>query len=802
MSEDQEECKSPSPYCNMISKFKNLYAENDMLKKISVLRTNKENFDAFFASATFPVYFTRTNNLFNIILVNSFAAQILHVAQKKIYDDVISLDKKTQLISINIKNIYGFKEDYNIAYIIDVFNECYVNSIKKYITTFSDVVTKKSIETLYNLHFADLGIFRIFNELIRFSGYTFPRYAILLFSHETSGLKYKIEKYYNGDDDNEIKQFFTSLFPQETQKTQKNYEIFRIDSTNDETFINTDDIKKPITEIENGQVSDDTLKTLRTIYVDSGSTALNTSFIYWLVYSEKIEEKILKNINTLLKVFKNAKNNNDTFYVCHGTNQKIHNGKNQLITYAFLSTTRKVEVAKKYADKKSRGQKFIYVLEVVKELPYINFKDVYDQILIPFGCTFEIIHSIDYTIDSSVYTFYICKFVKLSSLKDINLNIVIEYPINYSTIFGNNNISIIQTNKENKITQGSSNIYLIGGFYYKDIRKKNDKMKDINSNFNQVFMRIINEMIAAYVYINVYKIGAVEFKMCLMDDIIGLQSKEISYVKYSNAAQYDKLINEFFIDCILCNSDMYFHDNTVLVNERSFRIDVGGCLRYRGLGDLNLSFESLPNDHINIMQSILSIPKREREIIMKAFQDIQYEVKNISIIYTRDIQELYNVKSDICNFLHNYTTDPAKKTYLGKFWNFPLIDVIKSSSLEDNLKIKYITYILETFIIIAKRNNYYVNSRIKIINEMKHALRDTSHGGDGDIDSNDTILEHLFDDGQYNAFFVTFDDNTIKTFDDLIKSKSNPIVNCQISKGGNKIKCKRRTLKLKTKPKI
>ena len=59
--------------------------------------------------------------------------------------------------------------------------------------------------------------------------------------------------------------------------------------------------------------------------------------------------------------------------------------------------------------------------------------------------------------------------------------------------------------------------------------------------------------------------------------------------------------SEFLVDCIMCNWDAYTDCNCLVLNDATFRVDVGGCLQYRAMGEERVSFDNIPDDHESIL---------------------------------------------------------------------------------------------------------------------------------------------------------------------------------------------------------
>lgn len=109
-------------------------------------------------------------------------------------------------------------------------------------------------------------------------------------------------------------------------------------------------------------------------------------------------------------------------------------------------------------------------------------------------------------------------------------------------------------------------------------------------------------------------------------------------VNWNNISEAEKVLKGFVADALLANYDIYKNDN-ILYNEdnqKVYRIDNGGSLRYRAQGGLKDDFSS---DAVKDIESIKSnnpfiIPYLTDEIIIDGINEIQ---ANFSIIYQTPI---------------------------------------------------------------------------------------------------------------------------------------------------------------------
>ena len=82
--------------------------------------------------------------------------------------------------------------------------------------------------------------------------------------------------------------------------------------------------------------------------------------------------------------------------------------------------------------------------------------------------------------------------------------------------------------------------------------------------------------------------------------------------------------NEFLVDCIMCNWDAYGQCNSLIIEGKSIRVDVGGCLNYRAMGANRESFLTNIDDHD-------TIPKNNPDFFK--FDDITIQ-NNMELINT------------------------------------------------------------------------------------------------------------------------------------------------------------------------
>jgi hypothetical protein len=186
-------------------------------------------------------------------------------------------------------------------------------------------------------------------------------------------------------------------------------------------------------------------------------------------------------------------------------------------------------------------------------------------------------------------------------------------------------------------------------------------------NDNQVFKRILNEMIAAKLY-NLYGLKTLDFyvftelsqvykdasNICLVSKFVNL--------RYDlNATVASTVLKGFIVDCVLSNWDVYNNENVGYVSGGKrdvIRTDVGGALIFRAFGDERGTFrENLaPKDHLIISSqdtfaTVLNDSKQSIEVmrkIAKTFfmntndKSFESKIKKIETEFTNFVDELDN----------------------------------------------------------------------------------------------------------------------------------------------------------------
>jgi hypothetical protein len=175
-------------------------------------------------------------------------------------------------------------------------------------------------------------------------------------------------------------------------------------------------------------------------------------------------------------------------------------------------------------------------------------------------------------------------------------------------------------------------------------------VKEGNST-NNVIELVTNEFLASVIYTQVYKVPAIKLFIVIND----ITPKPKSYQKFmvaSHAIEIDtcepisrdckKLIENkipgaiepFLVDCILANWDVGSRGNVGIITDKktnkkqAFRIDVGGSLLYRAMGQPR-NFTPVPTEHTTFFQPsnkghklFINMTKSQIPVIMKPIRAI------------------------------------------------------------------------------------------------------------------------------------------------------------------------------------
>ena len=356
---------------------------------------------------------------------------------------------------------------------------------------------------------------------------------------------------------------------------------------------------------------------IRIAYVNNqGSKELNLSMSLALQENEKIHDDIRKRILVVLNEFKSISIKkilyDQSYVVFHGTTQEIHQTLT-FVTTSFLSTTRSFSIARSYGT-------IMYVITVPPKFPFINFQDILQQILLPIGTYIKV----DHVVEKPCKTFF-CHITDEPIVIDPFITI-------FQNPCENDNVVTLKDNTSKLcstfmrgtlflpiiIANCSSTFYASNidsnTYYTKDIIKRSNVVRALTSD-NQVFKRILNEVLAAHIYSRVYDLDTLDYTIldkkryhpALTSTSNYLLVSKVEPVKYA-LKEHSEIYKGFLVDCIMGNWDV-FNNNNVGIHETKqtpIRTDVGGALAFRGRGDQNINFRkgNEPLDHILITQQV------------------------------------------------------------------------------------------------------------------------------------------------------------------------------------------------------
>ncbi len=197
---------------------------------------------------------------------------------------------------------------------------------------------------------------------------------------------------------------------------------------------------------------------------------------------------------------------------------------------------------------------------------------------------------------------------------------------------------------------------------------------------DQVFKRVINELLASRIYSHVFGLNTLDMKILykrsmeqlpqisqasnflLVSKFISIKSKDFHNVDIANISR------GFLVDCIMGNWDVLNNENVGVIDiSVPIRPDVGGCLAFRGKGDYKISFDVnvIPRDHITISSqpSFKTLGISKRHIIAS---------KNYLKMITKVEDKLQEVRYDfngIFACLRDQNTEQIYKRFVDKLCN-------------------------------------------------------------------------------------------------------------------------------------
>lgn len=461
-----------------------------------------------------------------------------------------------------------------------------------------------------------------------------------------------------------------------------------------------------------------------------GSTDINMSIIEYLYTGIPITPELLYRIeqinNSFLNYYTYQKLNqkpNPAFTVYHGSDYELSGNFKAL---AFFSTTTDEAIARMY------GQ-HVYEIILPTNFPYMHIRDNCNkQILLPIGTVFRTIKKGVLTVDGEQMSQTILNIIA-NTLSNKNMNHKIDPPITCTTNTKLTvNISQLQLaeNKAKRKTKSSYSPYSIScpkfgtsgssrsieQYYYynynnlnasanfvkKDILKKTDAYKRSNI---YVLARIMNEMLAGALY-NIFRCTALEFKLICSGNEYFLGSTLEKTIQLSNLTSEiaDNILSGFLVDCIMSNWDVGNNGNitglegniTGLEGNNIIRIDVGGALAYRGLGDFKLDF--FRNNECREHKTFFTDQKNgSRKLFAKC----------IDILITNSKTPEQVIKTYIIDKL------PQNINLI----NNPAITDIKNIFQKNNILTEFFDKIIDQ---VEKRYNYYKN-HTSLVQEISKA---------------------------------------------------------------------------------
>jgi hypothetical protein len=431
------------------------------------------------------------------------------------------------------------------------------------------------------------------------------------------------------------------------------------------------------------------------------SNELNSSLFEYFYTDLPLFPNIKQNSLDIINVFL-TNNTTTTLTVFHGTNMKVHETTNTFTTYAFLSTTVDLNVARSYGE-------IIYIINIPANFPYINLgDDCNKQILLPIGTQINI----ENNIKDKIY------FGTITNTENIvqTLN-TIKCVLEQAT-------TITQTQKTQTIINELPNIMLLDkpskqintqpikkrrcspctkSFckgtstikFYTDVNNVQYALKfGQHSVDNYNIRRMINEVFASRLYNSLgmrafdHEIKKINNKYCIQSEF-----KDIKY-RDPTPIEAEEYLSGYLWDCILANWDVGNKGNVGFLNleengKKIIRTDVGGALAYRARGEFKLSFfnNSEPKEHIFLLQ---------QPFVKKCF-------KSISINYDNLVTLLYsNIKPIEYELIQTYINSlpPQYQNFITK-----IVDRVK------------------------ERCNYYIKYQADIINQILSALNPPQNGG-------------------------------------------------------------------------
>lgn len=450
----------------------------------------------------------------------------------------------------------------------------------------------------------------------------------------------------------------------------------------------------------------------------------------------------------------------------HGTTAAFDVDKNNTFqTLAFLSTTLDLSIAESYS--KSRGLGHIYVIYIPGDFPFVNlhakghkYSNSKSELLLPFGTKIQVKH--EQRQDKRVYHF--CMILSSDNAELLDTMKHVKEGIEFSQVLPD----VQDITEYHTLTIDGKKLYiqqtLKGSAYlFTDTKSIADSTEVYKTLFKQntpwafmtdyqVLLHAINEMMAADIYREVFGLATLDYELqraSFSSDTFVLKSE---YQKnLSNVTDDTLLLEGYIADCVMINWDIYNNNNCQMLEGQQgqpvvCRVDVGGCMRYRGKGDINHQWRiaTNPMEHIQFLQeqpklrvalksnmeqldTILyrkldTLNLNELVAIQKNYNDIATENAKLSTTITTDhtnrIKHMIETNCDIvrqrCEF-YMKNKGMIIKSILAEINSHPLGGGSKGNFIRYAGR-KYKVYINSkkmTYIVVKKRRVYLKSIRSK-----------------------------------------------------------------------------------------
>lgn len=417
-----------------------------------------------------------------------------------------------------------------------------------------------------------------------------------------------------------------------------------------------------------------------------GSTDINMAVIEYLYTgippSKTIRCICLKIMNAFLR-YSALRITNPALTVYHGTPYEF---PREFKTLAFFSTTTDHSIAQKY------GQ-YVYEIKIPEGFPYIHLQDnTNKQILLPLGTyvtdrlpagitktpnVHKTLVLQPYTMHNATNDSMFANIKNIFNKEDpsVQINNMFEKFLDLK----NTSTAVVKAKKltgsslcvETRYCPAANNTRGYGraargknqaNYVIKNILKRNDPFIDERSDL-YILSRIMNEMIAAGVYrfylgdkaapdfSLVYnpKATSPKTRYYLGSKLMDIRNLSINNLTPEHAT---KILEGFLVDCIVSNWDVGNNGNIVISGDNIVRIDVGGSLAYRGLGDFKLEFfrDKECKEHI----TFLTDPKNNSRVLFSACFKLITDPRVIySKINERDLNKLIEQLQPIRQLFNN-----------------------------------------------------------------------------------------------------------------------------------------------------